>query len=50
MSNVSPQMQAALQRADAVASNQAALIQRNKEAAAVQLRIIQTMLAQRPQK
>jgi len=37
-------------KAAAVASNQAALVQRNKEAAALQLRIIQSMLAQRPQK
>lgn len=50
MSNITPQMQAALAKSAMIASNQAALVQRNKEAAAIQLRIIQNMLAQRPQK
>lgn len=50
MSNISQAQQAAMAKAEAVASNQAALVQRNKEAAAIQLRIIQSMLAQRPQK
>ena len=50
MSNITLAQQAAMAKAEAVASNQAALVQRNKEAAAIQLRIIQSMLAQRPQK
>ena len=50
MSNITLVQQAAMAKAEAVASNQAALVQRNKEAAAIQLRIIQSMLAQRPQK
>ncbi len=48
MSNITPQMQAALAKSAAIASNQAALLQRNKEAAAVQLKIMQSMLAQKP--
>jgi len=50
MSNITQAQLAAMAKAAAVASNQAALVQRNKEAAALQLRIIQSMLAQRPQK
>jgi hypothetical protein len=50
MSNITQAQQAAMAKAAAVASNQAALVQRNKEAAALQLRIIQSMLAQRPSK
>ncbi len=48
MSSNSHQMQAALAKSAAIASNQAALKQRNKEAAALQLKIMQAMLAQKP--
>lgn len=48
MSNVSPQMQAALAKTAAIASNKAALLQKNKEAAAMQIKIMQIMLAQKP--
>lgn len=48
MSNITPQMQAALAKSAAVASNQAAIVQRNKEAAAIQIKIMQSMLAQKP--
>lgn len=50
MSNITQAQQQAMARAEAAAANKAALLQRNREAAATQLRIIQNMLAQRPQK
>ena len=50
MSNVTQKMQQALSQAEAIASNKAALLQRNKEQAAVLLRLIQVQLAQRPMK
>ena len=50
MSNISPQMQVKMAEAEAKASNIAAAQARNKEAARMQLLIIQAMLAQRPKK
>lgn len=50
MSNTTQAQQFAMAKAAAIASNQAVLVQRNKEAAATQLRVVQIMLAQKPQK
>ena len=48
MSNITPQMQQALAKADAEAANRRALIERNKAQAALLLRVIQLQIAQRP--
>ena len=50
MSNITSQMQAKMAETAAKASNIAAAQARNKEAARMQLLIIQAMLAQRPAK